>query len=273
MATEEVEGRRRQRKRPRDGQRERQGTVKNIDESSPIIKSFLKFQQELDCKHDKHERLVKLSRDVTIQSKRIIFLLQRVAGTEKRDEIFTEAEDKFNGVKSLLKSIASELEDEDPYLFLRAYSPGVQEFIEAQTFYHYLKKSSLISFEEISHGMVFTDEDANLVLKVSPFDYILGVADLTGELMRLCVNSAANGDRKTPFQVCKFLRSIYDSFVSFGNCSRDVASKLRVLRSSLHKVESACYTLQVRGSEIPKHMLADVLGSATDLKRLDIDEF
>lgn len=36
------------------------------------------FQQELDTKHDKYERLVKISRDVTIESKRTIFLLHRV---------------------------------------------------------------------------------------------------------------------------------------------------------------------------------------------------
>lgn len=39
---------------------------------------FKVFQQELDTRHDKYERLVKLSRDVTIESKRSIFLLHRV---------------------------------------------------------------------------------------------------------------------------------------------------------------------------------------------------
>lgn len=39
---------------------------------------FEVFQQELDTKHDKYERLVKISRDVTIESKRSIFLLHRV---------------------------------------------------------------------------------------------------------------------------------------------------------------------------------------------------
>jgi len=35
------------------------------------------FQLELDTRHDKYERLVKLSRDITIESKRTIFLLHR----------------------------------------------------------------------------------------------------------------------------------------------------------------------------------------------------
>lgn len=39
---------------------------------------FIVFQKELDTKHDKYERLVKISRDITIESKRTIFLLHRV---------------------------------------------------------------------------------------------------------------------------------------------------------------------------------------------------
>lgn len=52
----------------------------NVDENSKIIQAFKVFQSELDQKHDKHERIVKLSRDVTIESKRVIFLLQRLSG-------------------------------------------------------------------------------------------------------------------------------------------------------------------------------------------------
>lgn len=35
-------------------------------------------------------------------------------------------------------------------------------------------------------------------LKITPVDYLLGVADLTGELMRMCINSVGNGDIATP---------------------------------------------------------------------------
>jgi len=44
-----------------------------------IRESGLKSRcRELDAKHDKHERIVKLSRDVTVESKRTIFLLHRI---------------------------------------------------------------------------------------------------------------------------------------------------------------------------------------------------
>ena len=51
-----------------------------VNENSPIIQAFRVYQTELDAKHDRYERIVKLSRDITIESKRSIFLLQRAAG-------------------------------------------------------------------------------------------------------------------------------------------------------------------------------------------------
>ena len=52
----------------------------NVDEASDIIKLFRQCQTQLDSRHDKHERIVKHSRDITIESKRAIFLLHRIYG-------------------------------------------------------------------------------------------------------------------------------------------------------------------------------------------------
>nr|CAD7403633.1 unnamed protein product [Timema poppensis] len=49
--------------------------LESIDDNSLVIQSFRQYGAELDAKHDKHERIVKHSRDITIESKRIIFLL------------------------------------------------------------------------------------------------------------------------------------------------------------------------------------------------------
>jgi hypothetical protein len=51
----------------------------DISTRSEVLSMFETFRQILDEHNDRYERLVKLSRDLTIQSKRIIFLLHRVA--------------------------------------------------------------------------------------------------------------------------------------------------------------------------------------------------
>uniref|UniRef100_A0A1A8HI46 Translin-associated protein X n=1 Tax=Nothobranchius korthausae TaxID=1143690 RepID=A0A1A8HI46_9TELE len=251
----------------------------STNSTSPVIAAFRVFQQELDAKHDKYERLVKISRDVTIESKRTIFLLHRVTNVADTEDVLNEAEGKLDGVRQKISQIAEELRGEDINQFHRAFTPGIQEYVEAVSFLHYIHHRSLISLEEINARLVFMrTEKADpkgsaeaaprgahvLTFQVTPADYLLGVADLTGELMRMCISSVGNGDIETPFQLSQFLRQIHDGFSYIGNTGPyEVSKKLHTLRQSLGKVEDACYTLHVRGSEIPKHMLADLFCSRT----------
>lgn len=39
------------------------------------------------------------------------------------------------------------------------------------------------------------------------------------------------------------------------NDLRVLEQKVKVLRQSMRKVENACYNINVRGTEVPKHML------------------
>ena len=57
------------------GERRTKKPVINTDD--PVQKMFGEISVNLDSRHDKREKLVKLSRDVTIESKRIIFCLHR----------------------------------------------------------------------------------------------------------------------------------------------------------------------------------------------------
>lgn len=50
-------------------------TLENMDENNPVLVMFREYSLELDSKLDRYERIVKLSRDVTIEAKRVIFLL------------------------------------------------------------------------------------------------------------------------------------------------------------------------------------------------------
>ena len=56
---------------------ERRSKKPVIDSDDPVQKMFGEISLYLDSRHDKREKLVKLSRDVTIESKRIIFCLHR----------------------------------------------------------------------------------------------------------------------------------------------------------------------------------------------------
>lgn len=267
-----------------------------LDETSPVAIMFREYQQQLDDKHDRHERLVKLSRDITIESKRCIFVLQRAARPGERDKALSEAEQKLAKLRqSKWQQVAKELHGHDPYQYLRAYSAGLQEYIEAVSLYHYVQHGTLVALKDVQEQLTFTvvvtpsddkqitascnTQDAGepaadvqadpttVTVHIPPIEYILGVADLTGEVMRMTISSVSTGELEMTRQYCGFIRTIYDSFVALGNISRELTRKVSTLRQSLHKVETACYTLQVRGSEIPKHMLAAVFTDTKDAER------
>lgn len=169
---------------------------------------------------------------------------------------------------------------------------GLQEYVEAVTFHDYLMNNSLRSWTKIQTDLNYTnmnmsaegksrsttvteentedsrltgDHDVSLKTFVSPVDYILGVADLTGELMRKCISNLGSGNIEGCHQTCTFVREIYSEFLGVS-CSgiKEITRKLVTLRQSLSKMENACYTIHVRGSEMPKHMLADVISITQD---------
>lgn len=69
--------------------------------------------------------------------------------SSKRDSVFEEAKNRLDVlINTNFKSIGKELLNKDGYLYHRAYTAGLQEFIEAYSYYQYLKNEQL----EASHA-------------------------------------------------------------------------------------------------------------------------
>ena len=87
----------------------------------------------------------------------------------------------------------------------------MQEFIEAASFLYYIKNGTLMSLKLVQSKLTFSDE---LKVPVPVYEYLLGIADLTGELMRMCINSVGRGQTDTCFNACNFLRRIHEALSS-----------------------------------------------------------
>ncbi|GLV40636.1 Translin associated factor X [Carabus blaptoides fortunei] len=261
--------------------------LKEIDENNAVIKAFRGYAVELDNKHDRYERIVKISRDITIESKRIIFLLHNIDKENKRDAILQEAESRLQVlVTNHFSYIAVELITQDTYQFLRAYTGGLQEFIEALTFYQYLKNNAIEHWSHIEKQFIYDVPDAvdsscslvtitkQMKTPLPAVEYILGIADLTGELMRKCINNLGSGNIDDCFRTCNFVRDLYKGFLVVGGAQgyKEIGRKIYVLKQSLYKMEMVCYNIIVRGSEIPKHMLAAVVTTSGSDMTQDEDE-
>jgi len=229
---------------------------------SDIAQKFSEYTIQYDTINDRYERLVKLSRDVTIGSKRLIFLIHRIF-EESKETIIDKVNEPLRQIRGNLYKIAEDINGQEYWRYQRAFSPGVQEFIEAVTLYEFVLNQRLIRKDEIEKMLL----DANLqklAFRISLEDYLLGICDLTGELMRLCINAVSSGSFDWCTTVCLFLQEIYHKMQSLPEYEREMSKKLIVMATSVQKVEVVNLTLQLRGSEYPKELLKSVIDSQDD---------
>lgn len=154
--------------------------------------------------------------------------------TEKKEQVFVEAENRLNAlIQKNFKAIARELEFQDSFLYLRAYTAGLQEFVEAFLFYLYLKNDGITTWNEINKRFDYIEEDEKRVTLLFPeVEFILGIGDFTGELMRKCINSLGAGNTEDCFKICNFVKNIYTGFLGriclfFFNCACNTSATLR----------------------------------------------
>ncbi|KAI2699464.1 hypothetical protein CBS147332_8350 [Penicillium roqueforti] len=256
-------------------------TIMAEAESAPSILSiFENFRDELDEHHDRRERIIKKSRDITALSKKIIFALQRVRATNQPipPKIAQENQTRFDQIQALFEAVVPEQLGINGWRYQRQISPGIQEFIEAISFDHYLRTETLITHAECSARVPPQ-------ILISEEDYLLGLFDLTGEMMRFAVLSLSSGNT-TATQVTKNttgesekspvaasqggivvdLRAMRAGFEALSvpqrhYMFRDMAKKLDVMQNSVEKVERAAYGIVVRGSERPSGWTPDLSGA------------
>jgi len=96
-------------------------------------------------------------------------------------------------------------------------------------------------------------------------DYLLGLSDLTGELMRFAISGISRrGGRTKASEVCAFVRDCKSDFERLTPYVRDLSKKQAVTAQSLQKIEDAAYAIVVRGSEydLPPDKLDDIVSQS-----------
>jgi len=156
------------------------------------------------------------------------------------------------------ESISCDLQGLNAYRYGRNITGGNQEFMEALSFQHYLETQSLISYEEARLRISnMRTESGSVVL--TPEDYILGIFDMVGELMRFAITAMATtgmlpgGDAEQKTRSTRAVRSDGDDGVDHMDTDeatsesaqeeqkvpgRDVLADLRELRLQLESLES-----------------------------------
>ena len=181
---------------------------------------------------------------------------------------------RYKEICDRFTSVAPDIQGLNGWRYQRQISGGIQEFIEAVSFQHYLETQCLITPEEaqgrLPGGVQLTEDD-----------YVLGLFDMVGELMRFAItNMATNGevprgsteeDRGLKRDILADLRSLRTCFETLDTShgymdgsplKRDIEKKMEVMKACVEKVEGAVYGMIIRGQERPKGWVPD-MGSET----------
>ncbi|RYR27446.1 hypothetical protein Ahy_B01g051476 isoform C [Arachis hypogaea] len=195
----------------------------------------------VSIKNEKRERVVKASRDVTMNSKKVIFQVHRMSKYNK-EEVLQKAEKDLAAVTNQYMSrLVKELQGTDFWKLRRAYSPGIQEYVEAATFCGFCKNGTLLTLDEINNTLLPLSDPSLQPLQINILDYLLGLADLTGELMRLAIGRISDGELEFAQKICRFARDIYRELtlvVPHMDDSHDMKTKMEIMLQSVMKIEN-----------------------------------
>ena len=136
----------------------------------------------------KRESVIQLSRDIIKLSKRIIYALHRGDIKTASSLIKNIENDKKNLIKINIDSDTN------------IGKVALQEYAEAICYYEFVKNNKIPS---------------KASLKIDSESYLLGICDLSGELMRKAVNEGIKGNFKQIIVIKDLIAEIYNEFLKF----------------------------------------------------------
>ena len=183
----------------------------------------------------------------------------RDLGKPMHASISKQTDSMYATIKSLLENVVPDLQGINANRYQYNISGGIQEYMEAVLFQHYLETQRLMSYEDASSTL---PQELQLTYE----DYVLGIFDMTGELMRFGVTHMATSRSGSPdlsiLADMQSLRSELEALNVEGSRSlnKEYESKLRTTKQSVEKVENSVYSMLVRGKERPKGWRPDTDG-------------
>ncbi|KAK9154430.1 hypothetical protein Sjap_001910 [Stephania japonica] len=188
---------------------------RRMSTSVAMSATFDKYAHYPNTLNDKRERIVKASRDININSKKVIFQVHRIS-KYNRDEVLEKAETDLAAVTDQhLSRLVKELQG--------------------------------TNFGSLDALILLGDKN---MLKLRHFTSF--VADLTGELMRLAIGRISDGELEYAETICRFVHEIYRKLtlvVPIMDENYEMKRKMDTMLQSIVKIENTCFSVHVRESE------------------------
>ena len=185
-------------------------------------KDFESMRQEMDSFDKAREDLIEKSREVVRLSKKIIYAIHRKDMKEAEASV-VEIKKKVKAIQTLTS--ASSLE------YSGSQRIAIQEYVEAICYFEYVKNKKIPTHTELG---------------LDTESYLLGICDLSGELVRNAINTVIAGDVKSALQVKDFVDELYWELTQFDFRNSELRRKYDGIKYDLKKLEDMALQLKLR---------------------------
>ncbi|MBS3166228.1 hypothetical protein J4444_03845 [Candidatus Woesearchaeota archaeon] len=183
--------------------------------------NFTKIQNEMHKYDEEREKLIKKSRDVLKLSKLIIYAVHR-------DELKNAAQ-LITEIKKERKELDKIAQHSKKMGCEGSYKVAIQEYVEALLYFEYVQNGKLAEL----------DVDAE--------HFVLGLADLPGELTRRAVFLAGKGQVEEVKKIRDTMDLIYGEFLKFDFRENEIRRKVDAVKYELRKLEDLVLDLKLKG--------------------------
>lgn len=187
-------------------------------------KEFAQIRKELSNIDEKREQVIQLSREIIGVSKQIIYEVQR-NDMENASSLMAKIR---KDVINLKKANAANIQ-----LDTNINSVAFQEYVEAACFYDFKKVGRVPS---------------KSTLGVSTEDYLMGLCDLTGELVRKAVQAVIHKNFDEAHKIKDLVNEIYGEFLKFNLRNSELRKKSDSIKWNLKKLEEVVYDVEMKRS-------------------------
>jgi len=181
---------------------------------------FDKIREEMHKFDLKREQVIQLSREIITVSKQIIYAAQRDDLKEAENSI-KNIKDKVNKLKKV--NIITDT---------NIHSVAFQEYVEAVAFYEYVKNKKIPTKKSLG---------------VSAEEYLCGLCDLTGELVRKAIYEVIHKNFDDAEKIKNLVNDIYGEFLKLHLRNGDLRKKADSIKWNLKKLEEVMYDISMKG--------------------------
>ena len=184
-------------------------------------REFGKIRQEMHDIDLKREEVIQTSREIISLSKQVIYAAQR--------NDLKEAESAIKTIKDKVKKLRKVSINTDTNINAVAF----QEYVEAIAFYEFVKNNKV---------------PTRASLNVSAEDYLSGLCDLTGELVRKAIYDVIHKKFGEAEKIKELVHDIYGEFLKLHLRNGELRKKSDSIKWNLKKLEEVMYDISMKGS-------------------------